>query len=711
MTSPITNATASFNIGATAALPGPPATSPAPTPTTPVSNPSPPPATAPGTVNGTVTDLGIISTDGVAHTKVPVTFGQVFAPGDLAAGTSLSGKMADGTIVPLQLDVKALHADGSVRHAIISSLLPSVGAAETRLNLARSTPSVGQAATAVALLAAGFTSTVTLNVDGQSYSASADSLLKSGTVQSWLSGPVVSEWLVSSPLKNAGGVAHPHLTARYAIRWYNGTNTARVDLTIENNWAYEAGPQNFTYDANVVVGGKTVYTATALNHAHHARWRKVFWWGDAPAVHVKHNAQYLIASQAVPNYDQTITVPEATLAGLAGRAVGAKAEPMGTGLASPYMPDTGGRWDIGLLPGWSAVYLLSMDKRAKDAMLATTNLAGSWSSHYRDRITDKPVSLMDYPYMTLKGDPGDTINPATGKSEMFPGCATGASCNNTNADDTSHQPAFAYLPYLVTGDYYYLEELQFWAMYDAFSSNPGYRDNIKGLLKSDQIRGQAWSLRTLAEAAYISPTQDRLKGHFETIVSNNLDWYNTNYTNNASANTLGVLSHGYAMVYNGGAGLAPWQDDFFTAAVGHAAELGFSKAQSLLLWKSKFPIERMVASDACYISAAMYAMNIRDSATGPFYSTYGQVYAANVASAVKSQVCGSAQMGAALGLGEGEMVGYAFESTGYPSNLQPALAYSATVGGKRGAEAWAKFAARSVKPNYGAEPQFAIVPR
>jgi hypothetical protein len=57
------------------------------------------------------------------------------------------------------------------------------------------------------------------------------------------------------------------------------------------------------------------------------------------------------------------------------------------------------------------------------------------------------------------------------------------------------------------------------------------------------------------------------------------------------------------------------------------------------------------------------------------------------------------------------MTGYSKVVTGYPSNMQPALAYAAEVGGSEGASAWAVFNARTVKPNYGLGPQFAIVPR
>jgi hypothetical protein len=46
--------------------------------------------------------------------------------------------------------------------------------------------------------------------------------------------------------------------------------------------------------------------------------------------------------------------------------------------------------------------------------------------------------------------------------------------------------------------------------------------------------------------------------------------------------------------------------------------------------------------------------------------------------------------------------------------MQPALAYAADLpgaAGDAGKRAWRQFMARSVKPDYSAAPQFAIVPR
>jgi hypothetical protein len=460
-----------------------------------------------------------------------------------------------------------------------------------------------------------------------------------------------------------------------------------------------------------MVGGQAVMTKAGLTHFHHARWRQVFWWGGEPAVYTRHNVPYLLATRALPNFDQRVTFSETQLAFWKTSWSGAKTELMATGLAIPYMETTGGRDDIGLLPAWAATYLLSMDKRAHDATMGTADLAGSWSSHYRDRNTDRPVSVTDFPYMTIYGQRTDTYNPATKKEEAFPLCASATGCDLPHQHDGSHQPSFAYLPYLVTGDYYYLEELQFWAMWDVFMSNPGYREYGKGLVKSDQVRGQAWSLRTLGEAAYITPDSDPLKQQLVGFVNNNMDWYNANYTDSTSGNRLGVLTHGYAIAYNDATGVAPWMDDFFTSAVGHLVEMGFTKAKPLLVWKSAFPIGRMTAPDTCWITGAMYAMKVRDSATAPLYTSIGQAWKASSTPEFAALACGGSAMATSLGLKVGEMTGYSSANSGYPSNMQPALAYAADAGGAAGAAAWTVFDGRSVKPDYGIGPQFAIVPR
>lgn len=652
-----------------------------------------------------------LSLSAQSQSSVPLTFGQTFAPGAVPAGQTLALTI-DGAPTPLQVDPKATHGDGSLRHAVLTTILPSLAAnAGLPLSLTTTSPGIGSPIAASALLATSFDSIVTATLGGTAYRASARELLQADSNRTWLAGPLVTEWLVSAPLRTAGGQAHPHLTARFAIRAYQGLQHVRVDVAVENNWAFEPAPQAFTYDATISVGGSTVFSEAALKHYSLSRWRKVFWWGGEPAVDVRHDNVALLASRALPNFDLSLTIQEQHLAALWSEwTTQTDAGPLGPGLVEPYMPMTGGRRDIGPLPGWAAQYLISMDRRAKVATLGVGDLAGSWPIHYRDRGTDRPVSLADYPYMSLLGNPGDMVNPNTGRSEAFPDCV--GDCATPYYPDSAHQPSLAYLPYVVTGDFYYLEELQFWANYNLLESNPYYRGFEQGLLHWGQIRGQAWALHALAEAAYVTPDAHPLKAYFVDRLEYNRADYAGRFLA-PGANALGINPSGYAFAYENGRGVAPWQDDFFTWAVGYTVDLGFASWKPLLEYKARFPVGRMTAPGVCWVSGAPYYLLVRDNSGGTVYGTFAQAYQATIAPAVRAQPCGSAAMGQAFSppLQAGEMSGYASSDAGYPSNMQPALAVAAQSGIENGVWAWEVFMTRSVKPSYSESPAFAIVPR
>jgi hypothetical protein len=88
-----------------------------------------------------------------------------------------------------------------------------------------------------------------------------------------------------------------------------------------------------------------------------------------------------------------------------------------------------------------------------------------------------------------------------------------------------------------------------------------------------------------------------------------------------------------------------------------------------------------------------------------------EAYLASNSSAFTSLVCASDEMANFLKLKKGEMTGYSDSYSGFPSNMQPALAYSANTGIPKAKEAWDIFMKRSVKPSYDEYPEFNIVPR
>jgi len=658
-----------------------------------------------------IVDIKVQELQGSDRTDEYITFGHVFVQGEIAAGKSIIAESTNGTALPLQINKKSTHADGSLRHAILSLSLASISAGEIKtIKLKEGQSSLsGDDLKLSDVMASGLSASVSFNLNGKDYIASLSDGIANGSIKNWLEGSMASEWLVRADVKDNQGAVHPHLVVRFNVRAYDGFSRTKVDVIVENNWSYVPAPQNFNYDVTVKLGNQSVYTKTGLEHYHHARWKKTFWHNGDPGLDVIFDTNYLMQTRALPNYDLTLEISESTLNKVENDFSTSDTEPMGIAVLNAYMPATGGRPDIGPLTKWNALYILSMDKRVKDATMILGDSGGSWQIHYRDKNTDNPISSQDYPYAAIRtGGTGDTLNRETGINEAFPGC--GGDCSTPYSEDVAHQPSFSYLPYLVSGDHYYLEELMFWASYNSIDVIGYYRDFASGLFKSTQIRAQGWSLRTLGQLAYIMPDSHALKGHYNNMVNKNLDWYNDNYTNNNEANKLGTLANGYAFPYSGGTGTAAWMNDFFTWSIGYLKALGFQKAAPLLGWVATSPIERMTNPGYCWIIGAPYAMTVRDTKDSPLYENFSQVYAGTASAAIIDLPCASQAMADVLNLKKGEMTGYSHSTTGFPSNMQPALAVVTETSNSKASLAWQTFDNRSVKPNYAEAPQFAIVP-
>ena len=700
-----------------------------------------PPQTTPGVLTPKVPDKGIdasviaagamltdfeIENEGAAQTNVPFTFGQVVAVGQLTKNDGLAARLSNGTLLRLQTDIKASHADGSVRHLIVSGVLPTLAAGQIeKIQLVKSSAPEKSSATLQDLAMTGLSSNVVATVAGVRYSASLAQALVSPKPITWLSGAVANEWIVSAPLKAADGSEHPQLTASFAVRWYPGLKKqARVDVVVENAKTFKSGAYVLTYDVDVDVAGRSIYAKTGLTHYARARWHQNAWWNGAtaPAIHVRPNVAYLIASKAVSNYDQSTKPAETMLATFAQKTNANTTGPMTIGPLVAYMGTTGGRGDIGPLPTWSVSYLLSLDKRARAAMMAAADGSGSWSIHFRDEGTGYPLRVDNETNKNVTIH-NNLLNVGPLPAPRF--------AKSPYSADVAHQPSLVYLPYLLTGDYYYLEELQFWAARNPLGTDPANSGRGEGLLRWHQVRGQAWSLRTLGHAAYITPDAHPLKDYFTKQLDNNLNFYHDAYVV-GNPNQLGMYDGSGPKAASIG-GSPPWQDDYLTWSFGYLAELGFEKARPIMLWKARYPVGRMTAPGYCWIKASAYSLKIRDDAKSPVYDTFEKVYLANFSGnsithegGTKThpqglrfidQPCASQEMAAWFNAsskfiwGTRRMDGYADSTIGYPANLQPALAIAATAGIPNAHQAWALFASRDSKPQYQNGPQWNIIPR
>jgi len=391
------------------------------------------------------------------------------------------------------------------------------------------------------------------------------------------------------------------------------------------------------------------------------------------------------------------------------------------------MPEGGADIGIGPLPRWAARYLLTGDIRAYHGVLANGDAGGTYSTHSRKQATDYPPSIDDHPRMG-NNSPNGPDRPAQ-CTEQGTDDATWT-CRNSYIADGAHQPSTAYLPYIITGDHFYLEELTFWANYNFIRMGYSTREEELGLLKGQQVRTTAWALRTLGHAAYILPDEHQMKDYFNEKLANNRTWLMEMYVNNSDANSLGAARPRSNLEGK------PWMDDFFTWSIGYLVELGFTDFIPILQWKAKYPLQRMSLQDSgyCWIFGAAYTHGLGPDPTAwagnpdNWFQTLAQVYQATFTNnywmmpgdpdnRLIDKPCGSTEMAAWLTTrfdrpyAIGEMFGAASSSMGYPANLQPALAVLVDAGITDSNAAWTRLITSASRPNYSSTPQFALAPR
>ncbi|MCF6264341.1 MAG: hypothetical protein L3J24_12245 [Xanthomonadales bacterium] len=554
------------------------------------------------------------------------------------------------------------------------------------------TEPVGDDVSIADILASNFDTQINLNVDGTLYSASARDLLQNTTADTWFSGSLASEYLVGGAVKTSGGDEHAHLTAYFHIRASAGLSQVRVDVVLENNWSFAPAPGNLNIgNATINIGGVDVFNES-FTHYYHSRWHKQFWWGGDTEVYVKHDHDYLQATKAIPKYED-LTPSEGFL-----NSVRQSVLPMQNGDQQANMQDPGFQQGIGPLPKWDAVYAISADRRAFHYMLANADAGGSYSVHYRDKNTTYPISIDDYPSATLS-DTVASVPPwpqVTGGNPYYEG------------NWASHQPSMGFLPYIVTGDYYYLEEAQFWTAYNLIWTNAVYRNYAAGWWYTGSLRGQAWAYRSLAQVAYITPDDHAMKNYFNAKLQSNIDRDIQRYVSPGGQyqNNLG------AMYMVEGNDQYRFYDYFMSWVVQYIVDLGFEQVIPFRDYKLQFPIGLMGinAGEYCFQVAAQYTWEVGPVGTSVFYNDFNEVYNAMYPQLAGIQ-CGSQAMADALNVNLNEITGNQSSTSYYFANLQPALAAAADSGLSGGLDAWNRAHLSGIHPDYSDEPIWAVIPR
>lgn len=602
-------------------------------------------------------------------------------------------KESNGTVVPLQVDDISTHRDGSNRFAVLSAQVSNLAANQPKLiNFY-----VGAKSSAVQSIPAS--PDWNLEIEAKVYNgntlvstltAKPQDLLKQQIAQNTgrrLNGAVATEYTVVAPFRNnATNDEHPHLNARLHTRLYEGGARIRTDMVLENNWTFKPQPGNITYELTVRKNGQVIYTQPKFTHNHHARWHKVLWTGSEPQYRLRHHMPYFLASRATWNYDLSLRIPDSVLAQEARELAAADTKPMGRAFLTAYFPTTGGRPEIGPIPRWTALYLITQDDAARASMLANADAAAGVPVHYRDEKTNQPLDVMTVnPNVTVLFGNSSPALPAVSGSTIF-------------EPDTPHQGSFAYIPYMITGDSFYLDEVMFWAAWNIANINPVYRES-KGLIVENQIRGQAWAMRSLMEAAFAVPDGHPQKSYFRTALQNNIDWYRTNGTNNNKVSPLGAIEDRYA------AGRAvPWNNDFMGIVFSLLAENSEPRAKEVLDWFSIFNVGRYMneANGFCTAKAPGYYWYISDT-SGKFITTWRELFVRNYPEAANTP-CANLAINTEA---------YPDSSEGYAANSRAALAAATNANVTNASAAYTRWKGFTPKLDaaFLGDPTWAIVPR
>lgn len=509
----------------------------------------------------------ITDTTGSTQTSRPFSISRVFAEHEIAA---YAQPRLNGTPISVwQCDRKNTWAsDGSLKHAMISfvATVPANGAITIDFVNNASSSSAGSALNQAGMLAfnggawgadievTGSVPCTANQLSGNTCAANARTMLTAGNWRYWLQGPVVTQVIVedrSTALTwDMGWDTYHPLHPIFVLTFYAGYAGVKIEYILENAWTTKR--ENQTYDLAVKRVSDlsvTAYSLASVPHIANTRWHRTFWDGSTPgSVKTDFGFAYLMASNAVAPYDSTLVIGKGAMAAeLAEHALSPNHDIFnayirgGAPFCEQYRRDTGGtggRPELGYTTRWWTRYLYTADPALLQAAMENSECSGYYPNHFRESYAGgsplycgatctggnatvpafgRFVSL-DAHSTQWTGNPEYAASPVVAADRMVKvGTVTNGGWTGTGIVDYSHRGDFDYMPYLFTGEWYWLEELYnsaswgfAWASPNGdVAGSPG-RNGGWGLLSTTavQLRGVAWNMRDAGQAVFIGPDGD-----------------------------------------------------------------------------------------------------------------------------------------------------------------------------------------------------------
>ena len=492
--------------------------------------------------------LTITEKAGVSTANYPVQIGRPFVTGEIA---NYPQAIVNGTAVPTQADVKQRWPDGTVKHAVLAFLIPNLASGATVTVTFQNQSSGNNSALSQAQML-GFDFDAVIDA-GSAGKTSARSMLTNGDYSLWTSGQI-AQTIVLADHSNKQ-TCNSHACSKYDFgtdgnhvlrpifhaTFWPSLNKYSVRYIVESANTEAMEDQN--YGVTLTVGNSsptTKYTHTAFTHTAMTRWTKQFWFSAAPGtVGINHNLSYLTATKAVPNYDATKTVPASTISGDCSAWNAAAKDIYQAGQWTIYQPQAGARSDIGPYPDWNVKWMYTGDSCIQAQALGNADLSAAWPIHVREGKAGKNILRTD---AAGAGTGVGHVLSISNRPSMWPGdwfdgsrsftqaadrlVSVGSITNGGWIYDPAHTPLPASIPYLLTGDFWYLEECWFLASMDATSNYASIYERgptgAEGTFNHGQLRATSWMIRDRAETAELTPDAAAEKQYFQTLMNDGI---------------------------------------------------------------------------------------------------------------------------------------------------------------------------------------------
>ncbi len=440
--------------------------------------------------------------DAQAADFVSPMFGQPFRQGDMPAGRHPRFVLADGTPCAATLWGVSSWPDGSMKFCAAMVRVPRAIAGADRLavQVRVGDATAGAGPRRVDDLQAADLRVELTGVDGlegQWTAALNDGVRRRDDLVLIGNGAAGAVWRIGSELRNDKGVAHGQLYCWHYVAALNGADDQLLGLRylgrVAQPWADVSVPAPRHRDCSAVLkSGATVlrrlqghldnetpgdvirllHYASFCTAGPDARWDFVQGAGSA--------AQDCTVRvlMDVPYAQRSDLVPPVVLGGNAQEPE-VHHHPMARGAMVRYMPQTGGRPDIGLMPQWCVRYLSSQTAVNERAVRVNALVAAGWRMACRKRATRQvvPVSDIKPQYAGLGPcEKGWRIH-----GEHSNGFVRPAPVKALWTEDAAHRPQPFVLAYLVTGEPQYLDLAVDNALVQINGLAPGIRTVVTSL--------------------------------------------------------------------------------------------------------------------------------------------------------------------------------------------------------------------------------------